>query len=116
MRRISFETGLTVIVLVANLWGALAPPNSLVMNWFSSDDAFYYFKTAQNISEGYGITFDRLGRDSGFHPLWMVVITPIFTLARFDRLMPLRLVVMISALINAATAVVLYRLTKRYLT
>ncbi len=115
MRRIPFEIGLIALALVVNFYAVFLPANSLVMGWFGSDDAFYYFKTAQNIAEGHGITFDQLGRDSGFHPLWMLVITPIFTLARYDRILPLRLVVLLSALLNAATGVVLYRLSRRFL-
>jgi hypothetical protein len=115
MRRIPFEVWLVVLVFFVHLYPVFVPANSLVMKWFGSDDAFYYFKTAQNITEGRGITFDGLGRDSGFHPLWMLVITPIFALARFDRLLPLRLVVGLSALLSAGTGVLLYRLAKRSL-
>src|SRR5512133_2963952 len=114
MRRIPFEIWLAVLILVLHIYPVLVPANSL-MNWFPSDDAFYYFKTAQNIAEGHGITFDGLGRDSGFHPLWMLMITPLFSLARIDRVLPLRLVVLLSALLNAGTAVILYRLAKRCL-
>lgn len=114
MRRLSIETWLFILVAAANIYAACLPANSL-MNWFFSDDAFYYFKTAQNISEGYGITFDRLGRDSGFHPLWMAVLIPIFALARFDLILPLRLVIAVSGLLSAATAVVLYHLLRRAL-
>src|SRR5512133_4025531 len=114
MRRIPFEIWLAVLILVLHIYPVLVPANSL-MNWFPSDDAFYYFKTAQNIAEGHGITFDGLGRDSGFHPLWMLVITPLFALARFDLILPLRLVVVLSSLLNAASAVILYRLAKRFL-
>src|SRR5512138_1759708 len=109
MRRIPFEVWLAVLILVLHIYPVLVPANSL-MNWFSSDDAFYYFKTAQNITEGHGITFDGLGRDSGFHPLWMLVITPIFALARYNLLTPLRLVVILSALLSAGTSIILYRL------
>src|SRR5512146_156253 len=115
MRRIPFEAWLVLLTLIVHLYTAFIPANSLVMGWFGSDDAFYYFKTAQNITEGRGITFDGLGRDSGFHPLWMAVITPIFALERLDRIRPLRLVVLLSALLSAGTAVILYRLAKRFL-
>jgi hypothetical protein len=114
MRRIPFEIWLAILVLITHLYVIFLPPNSLV-NWFHSDDAFYYFKVAQNITEGHGITFDQLGRDSGFHPLWMIVITPIFALARFDLITPLRLVVLLSAILSAGTAILLYRLSKRVL-
>jgi hypothetical protein len=91
-----------------------APANNL-MNWYSTDDAFYYFKTAQNISEGYGITFDRIGTASGFHPLWMVVCVPVFALARFDLMLPLRVLVLLVGILNAGTGIFLYRLARRSL-
>ena len=114
MRRISFEAWLVALVLVAHLYAALVPPNSL-MEWFRSDDAFYYFKTAQNITEGRGITFDGFGLASGFHPLWMALMVPVFALARTDLMLPLRIVVMLSALLSAGTGVLLYRTARRAL-
>lgn len=114
IRRNTFEILLVGLVLVTHAYAVFAPANSL-MNWFSSDDAFYYFKTAQNISEGYGVTFDRIGRTNGFHPLWMLVCIPIFALARYDLILPLRLLVVVASVLNAATGVVLYRFLSRSL-
>src|SRR6202041_2863493 len=42
------------------------------------DDAFFYFKIAENIVQGLGPTFDGLGATNGFHPLWLVILIPIF--------------------------------------
>src|SRR5512142_3203472 len=114
MRRIPFEIWLAALILLLHVYPVFVPANSL-MNWFPSDDAFYYFKTAQNIAEGHGITFDGLGRASGLHPLWMVIITPLFALARFNLILPLRLVVLLAGLLNAGTAVIVYRLARRWL-
>lgn len=111
-KRLPFEAFLVSLVMIVHILVALAPANSL-LNWYQTDDAFYYFKTAQNISEGYGVTFDRLSRASGFRPLWMAVCVPIFALARFDLILPLRLLVLLSAAITAATAVLIYRLLRR---
>jgi hypothetical protein len=107
-----FGVMLFALVVLANIYVVFAPANSL-MNWFQTDDAFYYFKTAQNISEGRGITFDGIGRASGFHPLWMVVCVPIFSLARFDLILPLRVLALVSILLCAGTTVLLYRLFAR---
>ncbi len=109
--KISFEALLVLVVLIAHLYVAFAPANSLVHEWYPSDDAFYYFKTAQNITEGHGITFDGIGRTNGFHPLWMLINIPIFALARYDVILPLRLLVMVLAALSAGTAVLLYRLS-----
>jgi len=107
-----FELIVVVLVLASSFYVAFAPANNL-MNWYSTDDAFYYFKTAQNVSEGYGLTFDRIGRSSGFHPLWMLVCIPVFALARFDLMLPLRVLVLVAGVFNAGTGILLYRMTRR---
>lgn len=111
----SFEAVLVVLVLALHLVVVATPANSL-MNWYTTDDAFYYFKVAQNISEGHGVTFDQFGRTNGFHPLWMLLCIPVFALARFDLVLPLRVLVLVMAGLNAATAVFIYRILQRVLT
>lgn len=107
--RSPFEVALVVIILLAHLYVALAPANSL-MNWYTTDDAFYYFKTAQNIGLGHDISFDGISRTNGFHPLWMIICVPIFLLANVNLLLPLRIVVLLAGLMNAATVVLIWRL------
>ena len=68
---------LFILVIGLHAYAIFAPANSL-MNWYTSDDGFYYFKTAQNISEGFGITFDRIAPTNGFHPLWMLLLVSHF--------------------------------------
>ena len=98
-----------VLNIVPHVYVALKPPQSL-LNWYLTDDAFYYFKVAQNISEGYGITFDTLAPTNGFHPLWMLVCIPVFALARFDLYLPLRMLIIVLAVLNAGSGYFLYRL------
>ena len=107
-----FELGLILVILGISIYAALAPDTSL-MNWFTTDDAFYYFVVARNITQGFGITFDRIGLANGFHPLWMLICIPVFSLARFDLIPPLRLIVLILGVLNAATAVLVYRLLQK---
>jgi len=108
---VSFEVILLLLVLISHCYAIFSPPNSL-MNWFLTDDAFYYYKTAQNISEGNGISFDQISRASGFHPLWMMVCVPIFSLARFDLILPLRVLIFVLALLNAGTGILIFRFLK----
>lgn len=54
----------------------LAPMRLLVMT-IVFDDAFYYFKIAENIVLGHGSTFDGITITNGYHPLWMLVLTAI---------------------------------------
>ena len=109
-----FEISLIVIVLSIYLYAALSESHNFV-EWFIRDDAYYYFKVAQNISEGHGSTLDGINLSNGYHPLWMLVCIPIFSLARFDLILPLRVLVFVSGGISAWTGVLLFRLVKRTL-
>ena len=42
------------------------------------DDAYYYFKIAENVAAGSGATFDGIHKTSGFQPLWMLCLAPVF--------------------------------------
>lgn len=108
-----FEAFFTVIVITVHLLVVMAPMNKLLDRWFTTDDAFYYFQVARNISEGRGSSLDGINLSNGYHPLWMGVLIPLFALARFDLFLPLRLVVLLSVLISLATAIFLYRFLSR---
>lgn len=95
--------------LIPHIYVSMANPD-ILLNWYLSDDAFYYFKTAQNIVEGRGITFDGLAHTNGFHPLWMLICIPVFTLTRLNLFMPLRVIIIIQAILNAGTGYFLYRI------
>ena len=45
----------------------------------NNDDSFYYFQIARNLAEGKFSTFDGgITRTNGYHPLWMLLITPFY--------------------------------------
>ena len=98
-----------VINLLPHIYVSFSKPDTL-LNWYLTDDAFYYFKTAQNIAEGAGITFDGIAPTNGFHPLWMIICVPIFALARFDLFLPMRMLIVVQAILNALSGYLLYRL------
>ena len=54
-----FELTIVLILMVAHLV-VVAVPAETFLRRFSTDDAFSYFKVAQNICESRGITFDGL--------------------------------------------------------
>jgi hypothetical protein len=105
-----FEIVLVVAVMSISLYAALSDAQNLSMKWFTRDDAYYYFKVAQNISEGHGSTFDGINRTNGYHPLWLWICVPIFALARFDLILPLRVLLLVLGGLSTATAILLYRL------
>ena len=110
-----FEIGLVAILMATYLYAAFSEAHNFGKEWFIRDDAFFYFKVAQNISEGHGSTLDGINPANGYHPLWMIVCIPVFALARFDLILPLRIIVILSGAISAWTGVLLYRLVGRTL-
>lgn len=113
-RKISrFEIALTIVFLSATLFAAFSDAYNLPNTWFIRDDAYYYYKVAQNISEGHGSTFDGIHLTNGYHPLWLAICIPIFALARFDLILPLRILAVLIGVLQLATAILLYRLIRR---
>jgi hypothetical protein len=56
--------------------------NRLGLAAFAQDDAYYYFRIAQNIAAGDGSTWDGLHRTNGYHPLWLIALLPWFVVLR----------------------------------
>ncbi|MBN1450816.1 MAG: hypothetical protein JW963_07365 [Anaerolineales bacterium] len=111
LKRIPWFEALIVLALLGiNGYAAFSDAYNLPNKWFTRDDAYYYFKVAQNISEGHGSTFDGLNPTNGYHPLWTLVCVPVFALARFDLILPLRVLIFVMAGLRAATSILLYRL------
>jgi hypothetical protein len=109
-----FEIGLFIAVLIAHAYIALGPDRT-VLNFYLSDDAYYYFKVAANISAGLGVTFDGINTTNGFHPLWMLINIPVFWLARFDLFTPLRVLIVVSSLLSAGTGILIFRFLRRFI-
>ena len=108
-KRLLYFPIILVLNLIPHLYVSFLKPDTL-LNWFSTDDAFYYFKTAQNITEGAGVTFDGIAPTNGFHPLWMLICIPVFSLARVNLFLPLRILIVLQGLLNALSGYLLYRI------
>ncbi|MCZ2127234.1 MAG: hypothetical protein LC099_05600 [Anaerolineales bacterium] len=110
-----FEVLLILFILGVHLVAAQADAYAFPNRWFTRDDAYYYFKVAQNISAGYGSTFDQINFSNGYHPLWLLICIPIFAFAKYDLILPLRILLVVIAAIQAATSALIYRLLKAHL-
>jgi hypothetical protein len=74
------------------------------------DDSFYYFQIARNIATGAGPTHDGASRTSGFQPLWMVLLVPLYGAVPDDPVLPIHLALTLQALLAGLSAVLLWRL------
>ena len=73
--------------LVLRLFLCVQPSGALIPK-VTSDDMFYYLSIARNIALGYGATADRENVTNGFHPLWAVILVPLFKICgEGDRLL-----------------------------
>ena len=52
--------------------------NRLGLVDFAQDDAYYYFRIAQNIAAGEGSTWDGMHTTNGYHPLWLLALIPFY--------------------------------------
>ena len=107
---------LLVAVLVVLV---LSVPFKFVLN-FSHDDSFFYLKTAQNLSSGYGSTFDGFSPTNGYHPLYFLIIAAVFfTIKIFSITSPetsFRFVFLFHVLLISFSVYFLYRFSLRYFT
>lgn len=80
-----------------------------------SDDAFYYFKIAHNISSGVGCTFDGIARTNGFHPLWLGCLLPVFWLTGAHLELPVRIMTAVSGALCVGTLVLVYEVSRKHI-
>ena len=67
--------------LALRLFFCFQPAEALIPK-VASDDMFYYLTIARNVASGYGATADGENETNGFHPLWVIVLVPLFKLLR----------------------------------
>ena len=99
-----------LIVLGLGLRLALAwRPVPQLVGDYVADDMFYYLQIAKHAAEGHGSTFDRLSKTNGFHPLYLLIVTGLFSLGLGDDLV-IHLALSLLALTSAAAGYFLYRI------
>jgi hypothetical protein len=77
----------------------------------TSDDAYYYFQIARNIATGHNVTFDGETLTNGFHPLWMIVLTPLYLFSD-DQDLPIHLGLTLASLLSAGTVFFVYAIVR----
>ena len=97
------------VFMLYRIWVSLLHP---VPHFFMDfkDDAFYYFKIAQNIIDTGWSTFDGIHFTNGYHPLWMLCLLPIFSLFSEDIVTPLYIIQVIQLLLFIPFAYLVYRM------
>ena len=76
-----------------------------------SDDTFYYLTIARRLARSGLPSFDGLAPTNGFHPLWLALITPFFTVSISD-IAALRLVITLCGLLDTMSLLLLIRILR----
>ncbi len=85
----------------------------LVRNGVLYDDSFYAFQIARNIAEGNGITFDGIHPTTGFQPLYVFLLVPVFFLFKSDPITPIYIALASSAVMTSFSALLLFKLLEK---
>lgn len=106
----------TVFISLAAAGGLLRiVPAWLPLDWqlghILSDDAFYYFTIARRLARDGLPSFDGLGPTNGFHPLWLAIITPVYTLPAGDPA-ALRLILTLCGVLDTVSVILLIRILR----
>ncbi len=86
----------------------------LARNGFIYDDSFYAFEIAKNIAHGNGMTFDGIHTTTGFQPLYVFLLVPVFFLAGSNLILPIYIALTFLALCTGLTTYLVYRISRRY--
>lgn len=88
---------LDVTTIAAALAFAIAVfdlPLSSYLRDLNIDDSFYYYQIARNFSHGVFSSFDGVNLTNGYHPLWPLMLTPVFAVVP-DPVLALRVAKMV---------------------
>jgi hypothetical protein len=81
---------------------------------FSLDDSYFYLKTAQNVSLGYGSSFDTINKTNGYHPLWFYILCVYYFIIKlFNITSPeliYRFTFLLTAIINIGTIIIVKKI------
>jgi hypothetical protein len=98
-----------LVALALRLFFCFQPAEVLIPK-VVSDDMFYYLTIAGNVASGYGATADRENETNGFHPLWVIVLVPLFKL--FGRGAELQWALALLTLFSVLTAWFIYKILR----
>jgi len=77
------------------------------------DDAFFYFGIAKNIAAGKGATFDGSIMTNGFHPIYALLLVPIFWFSLENPEIPVHVALTILSVFNVLTGYVIFLIVRK---
>ncbi|MGB3904604.1 MAG: hypothetical protein WBB22_06735 [Anaerolineae bacterium] len=100
--------GLGLLIRLGLAW--LSTPTLVQMT--IPDDSFYYFAIARHMALDGSVSINGLNLTNGFHPLWLLVISPFYLLFPYSPGIPLHLALTIGAILDVVTGLFAYKLVR----
>ena len=82
----------------------------LARNGFLYDDSFYAFNIARNIADGNGMTFDGIHPTTGFQPLYVFILVPVYFFSGDNMILPIYIALTFLAICSCLTTYFIYRI------
>ncbi len=114
MRLLLIVFGLLALVGVSLTFLAAVGGSENLLLSLMKDDGFYYLQLAKNIAQGHGATFDRIAPTNGFHPLWALLLAPVFWIQHGSPYTPVRLAILLALAVHLAAAWAVRRAASRW--
>ncbi len=104
---------ITLVIFAAAIRTAIAfCDESTLITKTVSDDSFYYFQIARNAAAGNGVSFDGVEPANGFHPLWFLLLVPVYLLFGGDLTAPLHAALALEGLLDVGAGLFIYALVR----
>ena len=111
--RINEPIALTAIYVLLMAGFSIFLPDRIIGNFFH-DDSYFYIKTAQNIHDGIGSSFDGINPTNGYHLLWLWILVFFAKLNPFVGFSGIRPLLIIHAVFIAGAGLFADRLLKNH--
>ncbi|MBN2070756.1 MAG: glycosyltransferase family 39 protein [Candidatus Krumholzibacteriota bacterium] len=105
---------LLLVVLSFHISIAWQDFGTLAANGYLYDDSFYAFQIARNIAGGNGISFDSIHSTTGFQPLYVFMLVPVYMLCGTSCTIPIHVALSLLSIFTTFTALLIYRIARRY--
>lgn len=112
--RAAAAVGLLLVVFTFHLTVVWQDIGILARNGFLYDDSFYAFQVARNIAAGHGMSFDGLHSTTGFQPLYVFMLVPVFLISGGDPVLPIYIALSLLAVCTTLTAWLVFSIARRY--
>src|SRR3989338_9407708 len=100
------------IGLIIRVYLSLLPIDTMISK-FVIDDTFVSLRISENIVNGLGVSFDGVILTNGFNVLQMLILIPMQYFFQ-DLIIPLRIFLILSSVFNVLTAVLIFKIVKKY--